>query len=521
MAGGWGLVSAIPTTATASSNSWPMKTRRSIPLLISTSILCLGALFANDALAGGSLMAIPTVGADTSNEARAITPDGAYVVGLSGTTVGFFYDVTNNSVVQPFSSDGYSAVLATGVAYRTDTNQSPGQLQVLVSGLDNTTPKAHYSVWMTTSAGASWEAICQGGTGSKPTTPVANGLVGSSSDVFFGTWTDEGPGSGDNWGLNIGEYTGTWVPSASWGTKGASKPALLQMNAIAINGRAAGWRSNTVAAPTFMLVADFKGATTPGLWSPNGLDGTTKGQVYAITPDGTVMFGISPKGTPTGATNYAFKATFDSTFPGPATQLSTSALPDFANTTAEVSLLVPFSTNAAVPYGCTADGKFAVGTSYRGVARAVLWDTSNANPLNWTVTDLTDLASASGFLGNFTNLSRAYSIGTNAAGEKVVVGIGSYTEDAGVTVYRRGFVMVVPNVTPVVRPLVKISTAPQKFTFSVAPTVSGKTYYLEYVTTVTSTSWNPLGSTPGTGGTVTLTDLNPPDVRRYYRVRVQ
>ena len=54
------------------------------------------------------------------------------------------------------------------------------------------------------------------------------------------------------------------------------------------------------------------------------------------------------------------------------------------------------SANLAIPYGCTADGKYAVGMNYRGMEKAVLWDTHDASATNWTVTDLTDLALAGG-----------------------------------------------------------------------------------------------------------------------------
>lgn len=71
-------------------------------------------------------------------EGRAITPDGAYVVGAlyQSNTVynawmdGFFYNVTNETVVAP-NSGGMLPSILTGVEYRT----SGGQRQVICDGL--------------------------------------------------------------------------------------------------------------------------------------------------------------------------------------------------------------------------------------------------------------------------------------------------------------------------------------------------------------------------------------------------
>ena len=96
---------------------------------------------------------------------------------------------------------------------------------------------------------------------------------------------------------------------------------------------------------------------------------------------------------------------FNTTFPGAATQLSINPLPNYPDAAG--------SANLAIPYGCTADGKYAVGMNYRGTEKAVLWDTHDASATNWTVTDLTDLAVAGGNLNIFSRLTRAYSVGTN------------------------------------------------------------------------------------------------------------
>lgn len=118
---------------------------------------------------------------DTTNDARAITPDGAFVVGISGPSgVGFLYNVTNGYIVQPFSgNDGNAAQSLSGVAYRIDTNQSPAQPQMVVSGLAGT-PSA-YTVWMTPDGGTNWDVNSYHyGGGKKNTLPLANGLASTS-----------------------------------------------------------------------------------------------------------------------------------------------------------------------------------------------------------------------------------------------------------------------------------------------------------------------------------------------------
>lgn len=492
-----------------------MKMNQKTAILISTSILFLTTWCLSNALADGSLVAIPLLGTGTNNEARAITPDGVFVVGALETTNGFLYNVTNGYVVQPVSGDGYPAKILTGVAYRIDTNQTPPQTQLIMSGLD--TVLSYFMAWMTTDGGTNFDYAYYRAPVKTAVVPLANGLAGTSWDVLHAAWSDQGPNSGDNWYLFVGEFAGPWVPTVGWDLKSASRPSLIQMNGISGNGRGLGWRLNSGAYITY--IADYNGPNTSGaLWSCRGLDGTTAGQAWSVNANGTVIFGISPKGTATGGTNYGFKATFDTFYPGQPTQLSTNQLPIFSDATGVTN--VANITNLAIPFGCTPDGKFAVGMTYRGRERAVLWDTSDADTNKWTVTDLTDLAVANGILGNFTNLSRAYSIGTNSSGAKVVVGIGRWSEDAGVTAFTRGFVMVVPTATAVVRPTVSISTTPQRYTFS-CQSVSGKTYYLECTTNLVPTNWSTLGSTPGTGSPVSLTDLNPTSTQKFYRVRIQ
>ena len=160
--------------------------------------------------------------------------------------------------------------------------------------------------------------------------------------------------------------------------------------------------------------------------------------------------------------------------------------------------------------------------SYRGVEKAVLWDTHDASPTNWTSVDLTDLAAAGGNMNIFTRLARAYSVGTNAAGNLVIAGMGWDTNSPA---RPRAFVMTVALPSPAVpRPTVTLSGSyPAGFTFTF-PTVASATltYYLEYTTNLAGLiTWTTIGSTPGTGAVASRSDPNPSDSQRFYRIRVQ
>jgi hypothetical protein len=188
-------------------------------------------------------------------------------------------------------------------------------------------------------------------------------------------------------------------------------------------------------------------------------------------------------------------------------------LPNFPDTTGATG-------SAAVPYGFTIDGNFAVGMSYRGAERAVLWDTSDLNPARWTAVDLTLLATSRGILSPFTRLGRAYSIGRTATGEFVIAGTGLV---GGST---RGFVMAIaPPLAPLAHPpTVTLAGSPVTgFTFSF-PSLdnSGVTYHLERATQLNAPAvWTTIDSAPGSGNQLSLSDPSPPATQCYYRVRVQ
>jgi hypothetical protein len=73
-------------------------------------------------------------------------------------------------------------------------------------------------------------------------------------------------------------------------------------------------------------------------------------------------------------------------------------------------------------------------------------------------------------------------------------------------------------------PLAPTILAPQwsggSFSVQVA-TISGFTYYLEYKTDLTATTWTATAQTPGDGTSKTLTDTMANGAQRFYHVRVQ
>ena len=150
----------------------------------------------------------------------------------------------------------------------------------------------------------------------------------------------------------------------------------------------------------------------------------------SVSANGNVVFGRSH--TLTDSVNYyGYKVV------NPGASQTISALPLFGDEAGSVSL--------QVPYGCTADGNFAVGMAYRGTEKAVLWSTKDDRSF---VLDLTHYASANSLLDGFSRLSRAYSVGESLDGfgnlSAVITGVGSWSPDGGVTPYvTRAFVMTV------------------------------------------------------------------------------
>jgi hypothetical protein len=499
-----------------------MKKYRSFRISIATSILCLTAWCATKAPAASSLVAIPLLGSAANNWGLAITPDGLWVGGYSddssiggNPTPGFLYNVTAGTAATAFNTKQVLNPVS-GVCYRT----SGGQQQVVVGGL-----AAAWDSDLMTTNGTNFSSVRRytyDGSGQKPVQWITNMRAAGGGDAYFDVWWDtQSLGQ-----LFIGKFSGAWdgtlVPVLTptpglWDTY--SVGSGVEARAVSGTGRAVGTLGGS---PRANYVWDWTGTGTVVEWQFNGLAGVTDGEAFAISADGQTVFGRSPSSDSFNRPGtWPYKATFDTTMPGAATQLSVNELPSFPDTAGSDSL--------GVPYGCTADGKYAVGFSYRYMERAVLWDASDPNPAKWTVLDLTDFATAQGILGNFTLLNRAYNVGENAGGNIVITGIGG---DAGG--FTRAFVLTVPkplSAYSVWPATLSISNTPTKYTFrfnSIASSPNDPaplTNYFEYTPALSNapdlSTWTALVATQCVQGLTTLVDPNPPDQTRFYRIRTQ
>lgn len=376
-----------------------------------------------------SLSVIPTLSGDTDNQGRAITPDGQFVVGISGTR-GFLYRVGHDGATNVLSSDGAQSSQATGVGYRT----SGGNTELIIAGLSS----GYITEWMTADGGQSFGIKRRDATWTYNNMPGFNALGSKlGSDLYYiANWTQTNPNGKPLW---INQGSGAWVATLATSSKNLPSDAQGRMNGVSASGRAVGWRRSTSDNITrnYLMQWTGPGSGTVSAVFYNGLDGTTAGQGFSVSADGNTVFGHSPRTGFPSTNNYGYKTTFSGN-----TQLTIDPLPLFGDEGG--------STSIQIPYGCTADGKIAVGMAYRGMEKAVLWDTSDPNPANWWVLDLTTLATAEGILGGFIRLTRAYSVGIDPnTGERVITGAGIWSPDGGTTLYTRGFVMnVVPEPGP-------------------------------------------------------------------------
>ena len=390
-------------------------------LLLTALAITMGA---TTALAG-SLVTIPLAswGADTSNEGRAITSDGKYVVGVSGTANGFFYNVASGTVIQPNGGGAVPNVAVTGVAYRTDP--VTGLQQTILHGASS----GYETEWMTTDGGATWGGRRRNTSFTPASFPVANSL-GSSTANANGQYYATVRVAAANGSVYVNQGSGTWVPTMTYSSKGISGNDTAAMNGVSgtlygdgTKARAVGYRRNaTIGYQNYAL--DYNGTATPGNFMFAGLAGNNVGQAFSVNGDGSVAFGMSPI-VVGGTANWGYKATFSGT-----TETGISQLPNFGDETGSTSL--------QVPYGSTADGLFAVGMDYRGVEKAALWSTKSDNTY---VVDLTQYAIDNGIIDGWTRLNRAYSVGEtfdiNGQEYAVITGTGI---EGGVT---RAFVMTI------------------------------------------------------------------------------
>lgn len=443
-----------------------------------------------------TLRPVPLLSGEQANEIRALTPDGRWAVGIAGAR-GFLYQVDSNRVVNVQSADGAQAGLLTGVGYRTHG----GQQQLVLSGLSS----GWYSDFMTPD-GVTFAGVRRDtGLGTTPIrVPAANGLAGTASDVFYSAWWD----SNSNIQERVGKFQGAWPAAPTYDVKGISKNIGAGINGISSTGRAVGWRQIVTNGVRQNYILDWNGTGTPASLLFNGLDGTTVGEATCVSADGLTVFGVSP-GADAATAWQPYRVL------NPGAGQTVSRLPNFPDATAASRL--------AVPYGCTADGNYVVGASFRPLEKAVIWDTTAADLRKWTITDLTDLASANGILEGFSQLLRAYAVARNAAGALVVGGIGTDTNSPPNT--RAFLITIAPPLQALAfppSPFISGSTAAGYTLSFLSPSNGNIHYYLECRTNLDQADkWTTIASTPGTGALTALSDPHPADPCRFYRIRVE
>ena len=362
---------------------------------------------------------IPTLTGDTSSGVRAITMDGKYVVGVSGsgtTARGFLYPVGSGTAINVLSSDNAQATTAIGVGYRT----FGGSQELIIAGLSS----GYVTEWMTMDGGATF-GIKRRNTSYTLNNVTSYNNLGSPGDTdeYFVTSR-----TSNQLQLDINRGNGAWPATITTSAKSVTSQARMQ--GIGATGAAVGSRVNGSLRSNYRM--DFNPAGSPfnayfrGLVTVAGSE--NQGEAWDVSDNGLYVCGWSGLGTDT-ANSYAYKATFAGT-----TWVRTDLLP--------VTGLEVGSTAKTVSYGISPDGRWIGGGSYQGVYHAMLWDTADANPANWTYVDLNNLARDAGFFTSdgWSRLYRVFSIGLESGtGRPVVAGEGVYN---GVS---RGFVWVVPE----------------------------------------------------------------------------
>jgi hypothetical protein len=386
-------------------------------LLTLTTSLAI-TLGATSAFGNLSLQLIPTLG-DSSSQARAITPDGQYVVGVSGsgtTARGFLWQSGSGSAINVLSGDGAQSTAATGVGYRTYA----GNTELIIAGLSS----GYVTEFMTANGGATF-GVKRRNTSYTLNTQSGMNQLGSpgNTDQYFVTSRNS-----TQLQLDINRGSGAWPATILTSPKSVSTQA--RMIGIGATGAAVGSRVNGSVRSNYRM--DFNPAGSPFNAYFNGLNTvagqTQQGEAFDVSDDGKYVTGWSGLGTDS-ANSYAYKAIFSGT-----TWQSTFQLP--------VTGLETGSTAKTVAYGISPDGRWIGGGSYQGAYHAILWDTQDANPANWIYYDLTQYATAHGLLDGWTSLQRVFSIGIDpVTGDPIVTGEGVY---GGVA---RAFLMQIPEPT--------------------------------------------------------------------------
>ncbi len=482
-----------------------MKTLNKLAIPITVIAFAIGT----PATFGSTLTMIPPLAGDTDSQGRAVTPDGLYVAGVSITNVtavrGILYPVGSANSINVLSADNAQATAANGIGYRTS-----GGTQLLVCGTTTSGP----AEFMTTDGGVTWGNKRRNTALSNTSMGTANQLGATiASDAYYVSSSRDATGGLP---IYVNQLSNTWVASVSEASLTFSSTDRGIMMGVSSLGRAVG-RRGAGASSYQAYVLDYVAGTPAEHYLTTLNDGqngglTTLGELWSVSNDGATIFGRSwLTGNQTTSDYHAFKTTL-SGFGASVTQGAVTQLPEYPDTGGSVS--------RAVPYGCSANGRYAVGMNYRSAEHAVIWDTGDPNPANWTVTDLTDLATSQGILGGFTLLSRAYSIGMDGSGNPVITGIGTYND--GVANWTRGFVMTITSVAPQ-PPQPRITSVTGagtgNVTINYTNTVAGTNYVVQYRTNLSTTNWIHLSPVPAAGTTSSSTDTPPADdPHRFYRV---
>jgi hypothetical protein len=370
-----------------------------------------------------SLTMIPPTGADTTSSGRTIVwgggGGGAIVVGQSGTGTGIIWDASlgSRAVV---SSDGAGATVLTGLGYR----RTPGGRQLVAHGMTG----SGHNLYSSMDHGVTWGVKNRlTNTYDNPFTIATSNTLGVSSvldadgtnKAYFGFAWNQAHATSKQLaittaadGITAPDYKSTLTVVSASTTSNSSA-----VNGVASTGLGVGYRNPNAY---WVTAAGTKGT----LSTLNG----TAGEAWAISADAMKVFGRSTV-TDGRTGTYPFMNTglVPGTNPGAAVELP--GLPGASGYTSN-----------GLAYGASADGKYAVGMSYPGVEKAVLWDTQAM-----TILDLTAHLDGLGLLDGFTRLSRAYSVFDAGNGFTLITGQGVWSPDGGVTTYTRGFVAMVPE----------------------------------------------------------------------------
>ena len=374
-------------------------------------MMCLGilAFVASTAMAGVSLTEIPAFSETGTSYGQCLTPDGKYIGGWSDYK-GFVWDAVNG-IRQPWGGSYMTNV--SGICYRNPADPCPQEL--LVFGYDAGWPAMNAS----TDGGLTWSKRRKTNWPSRRGPNIGANMTMQSigDDTAYATcWSkdsDAQMGILKMWGC-------PWTYQGD--TKGTPRNKNACMYGVSGTGLAAGRRKGSTGYRNYKCQYDGDGGLSCaffyGLHGSKVLDGTA----WSAARDGSKLGGVSPvsDGRPG---NWPY---LSDTTPGGAIEL-----PTYSDTAGS-------SSNGWV-YGVGPNGDLACGMNYRGMEKAVLWDASDADPANWTVTDLTELCNDAGALGRFTyNLRRGYGISVDESnGDILIVGRGVINDP----VRYRGFLL--------------------------------------------------------------------------------